>query len=477
MSRTTVVPALVVALVPLALSAPAQAQGFDRSKPPVLGPPPALRVPAIHDATLPNGLTLRVVEMHEVPLVQVDVLIEGGGREDGDLAGLATFTAGMLDEGAGTRNALGIAAETEFLGASLATGADWNFTTVSLRVPKRTMGPALNLLADVVLRPTFPRAEVIRQRDLRLAAILQQRDQPNAVASLVLNRELFPDGNPYHRSLTGDSSSTAVLDSATVRAFYERAILPNRTTVIVTGDITLDEARRELAARFEAWARGPALGRRDAAAPPAIDRPTTFFVVDKPGAAQSVVVLAERGVAHDNPDYFALQVMNTILGGSFSSRLNTNLRETKGYTYGAGSSFQYRPIPGPFTASAQVRTNVTDSALVEFMTEINRIRDTAVSGAELDRAKAYLALGLAGDFETTGQVARQIAQLVTFHRPPSYFETFATRVQAVTAADVQRVAGTYLHPDRLTVVVVGDLRAIRPGIEALGWGPVREVTP
>lgn len=446
-------------------------QAVDRTRPPALAPPPELHLPAIETATLPNGLQIRLVRMTEVPLVQFQLLVAGGSRQDGALAGLATFTAGMLDEGAGTRDALGIAAQAEFLGASLSTSATWDQTAVTLRVPRRTMTAALDLMADVVLRPTFVSAEVTRQRDLRLAGILQQRDQPNAVANLVFNAELFPADHPYHRSPGGDSLSTAALDSATVRNFYDQTMVANRATLLVTGDITLAEARREIAARFGGWKAGAAL-ERTAQAPPPVDRPTTLYLVDKPGAAQSVLFLGHRGIPRDHPDWFAVEVMNTILGGSFSSRLMTNLRETKGYTYGAGSRFQNRPIPGPFLASSQVRTNVTDSSLVEFMRELEAIRTAPVAPTELDRAKAYLALGLPGDFETTGQMAGQLAELLTYGQEPAFFESYVQRVMGVTAEDVQRVARTWIDPDRMVIVVVGDLTQVRPGIERLGLGAI-----
>ena len=229
------------------------------TSPPTLPPPPSLTLPAVQEARLSNGLRLVVVPMHEVPLVQIVLGVAGGAREDASLPGLATFTANMLDEGAGTRDANGIAAEAAYLGASLFTGADWNATTISLRVPKRTLAPALDLMADVVLRPTFLAPEVKRQRDLRIANLIQQRDVPAAVATLAYNAIVFPEGHPYHRPINGDSASTATLDSATVRAFYQRTMVPERTTVLVTGDITLAEARREIERRFrgigQGWAR------------------------------------------------------------------------------------------------------------------------------------------------------------------------------------------------------------------------------
>jgi predicted Zn-dependent peptidase len=432
-------------------------------------------MPRVETATLANGATIRLVEMHKLPLVNVTLLLDGGGRLDGDLPGLATFTADLLDEGAGTRDAIGIASEAAFLGADLGTSADWDRTTVSLEVPRRTLGPALDLMADVALRPQFRESEIDKHRGLRMADILQRRDVPNAVATLVANALLFPEGHPYHASINGDSASTARLDSATVRAFYARIADPRHATFVVTGDITLAEARALLGARFGKWkATGPAL-RAPANPPAATRRPTTLFLVDKPGAAQSVIIVGNPGVDRHSPDYYALEVMNTILGGSFSSRLNQDLRETKGYTYGAGSRFQFRPVPGYFGATAAVRTNVTDSSLTDFFIQLRAIRDSLVQPVELARATRYLALGLPGDFETTGQMAGQVSGLLLFGLPFTYYNTYVTQLRKVTRQDVQRVARTYIEPDSATVVIVGDLSKIRAPIEALHLGPIEVV--
>lgn len=447
------------------------------TSPPTLAPPPGLKMPAVQEARLANGLRLVVVPMHEVPLVQVILSVTGGGRDDGTLPGLATFTAGMLDKGAGARDANTLAADVAYLGATLVASADWNGTNVALRVPKRSMGPALDLMADVALRPAFSGAEVKRQRDLRLANLVQQRDNPGSVASLNYNAIVFPENHPYSRPLGGDSGSTAALDSATVRALYQRSFRPDRATVVITGDITLPEARAEIERRFGAWkASGPAISSMSVAALPPTSR-TTIYLIDKPGAAQSVIRIGHRGVERGNPDYYAIQVMNTLLGGSFSSRLNSNLRETKGYTYGARSSFDFQPIPGAFTASADVRTDVSDSSLVEFFRELRWIRDSVVGPVELERTKQYLALRVPGSFETTGQMAGQVGTLLTFGLPFTWFDDYVRRIMAVNAADVQRVAREYIRPDSVTIVVVGDVQKIRPGIERLGLGPVETRKP
>jgi predicted Zn-dependent peptidase len=411
-------------------------------------------------------------------MVQVMLSVAGGARDDGPTPGLATFTANLLDEGAGQRDAVGIASEAAYLGANLNTGADWNSTSVSLRVPRRTMGLALDLMADVALRPTFAASEIERQRDLRLANLVQQRDVPQSLASNAYNAIVFPEGHPYHRPIGGDSTSTASLDSSMVRTSYSRAFRPERATVIVTGDITLPEARDEIERRFSGWGGSPF--RASAPHLPVTQptsAPTTIYLIDKPGAAQSVIRIGHGGVDRSSPDYYAIQVMNTLLGGSFSSRLNSNLRETKGYTYGADSSFNYQPLPGAFTASADVRTDVSDSSLVEFFKELRRIRETPVDPDELERTRQYLALRVAGSFETTGQMAGQIGTLLTFGLPFTWYDDYVRRILAVTAEDVRRVARQYIRTDSMAVVVVGDVEKIRPGIERLGLGKVVQRKP
>ncbi len=469
---------LVAVGFPRAADAQSVTPTFDRTRAPALGPAPTLTVPRVQTSTLANGPAIRLVEQRELPLVQIILSVAGGARLDRDDAGLISFVANLLDEGAGTRDANALQGELAFLGASLSTGASWDATTISLKVSRRNLDAALDLMADVVLRPSFAASEVTRQRDLRLAALLQQKDQPAALASLAVAQTLFPEGHPYRRSASGDSSTTARLDSATVRAAYQGAIRPERATFYVVGDITLDEARTALERRFGTW---HASGEERRPAPVLVTTQRAsgvrLILVDKPGAAQSVINVVSPGVERTTGDYAAIEVMNTILGGSFSSRLNTLLRETKGYTYGISSGFAYRPLPGPFTVSTAVRTDVTDSSLVDIFRELRAIRETQVSDAELERAKAYLGLAVPGDLETIGQVASEIATLALWNLPIEYLAEYVQRVGQVSAADVQRVARAFVPAENAWVIVVGDLAKIRAPIERLGLGTVtvREV--
>jgi predicted Zn-dependent peptidase len=444
----------------------------DRSKPPALPPPPALKLPAVQTTLLPNGLTLAVVEMHKVPVVDVQLLVDAGAARDPSAApGLATFTATMLQQGAGARTALDVADEAAFIGAQLGTAASFDGATASIHVPKRRLEAALDLLADVVLRPSFADSEIVRQRELRGAQLVQQRDEPLAVANVAFPAIVYGRDHPYGHPLNGTDSATARLARARVAEFYRTYYRPNGVRILVVGDVTLAEARRLVAARFGGWERGdvPAFPSPPVP-PPAAAR--AVYLIDKPGAAQSVVRIGHAGPVRTTPDWFALEVLNTIVGGAFTSRLNQNLRETHGYTYGAFSQFAPRRLSGAFVALASVVTAKTDSSLIEFLKELRRIRDETVAPPELAKAKAYLTLGLPGDFETTGGAAARFRELLSFGLPLDYYDHYVDRINAITAADVQRVARQYIDPDHFDIVVVGDKSQIESGIKALNEGPI-----
>ena len=448
-----------------------QGAAVDRTKPPTLPPPPALKVPAVRTATLPNGLELAVVEAHKVPVVDVSLVIDAGGmRDPANLPGLATFTATMLQQGAGRRSALDIADETAFLGAQLSVVAGFDVATVTLHVPKRRLAAALDLLSDVVLRPTFPDSEITRQRELRRTQLIQQRDEPVQMANVAFPAIVYGAAHPYGRPLAGNDSSVTGLTRERVTSFYGSFYRPNTARLLIVGDVTLEEARQLVTSRLGGWTRGAAPNTPVGAAPqPA---PRTIYLIDKPGAAQSVIRIGHVGPPRDTPDYFALQVLNTILGGAFTSRLNQNLRETHGYSYGAGSAFALRRAGGPFVAQASVVTAKTDSSLIEFLKELRRIRDEAVPAGELEKARQYIILGLPGDFETTAGSAFRFRDLLVYGLPLDYYSGYVNRINAVSSADVQRVARRYIDPDKLDIVIVGDRSQIEAGLKALNEGPI-----
>jgi zinc protease len=452
---------------------PLAAQGRpDRSKPPVLGAPPQLNLPPIQKRTLSNGLPVWLIEAREVPLVQVNLLLKAGANDDPQgKFGAASLTAAMLDEGAGTRTALQLADDIEVLGASLGTTSSFDASAVRLNVPVSRLREALPLMADLVLRPTFPEEELNRVRQERLTALLQAKDDAAAVAPMAFARIVF---GPTHRYGTGAVGTEATLKAFTVqdlRAFHASNYLPTNATLFVVGDVKADAVLPQLEAQFGSWKAATNVARRPV--PPAQQiAQGQITIVDMPGAEQSQIRIGSVGVPRNTPDYFAIQVMNTVLGGSFTSRLNQNLREKNQYSYGASSRFDMRLAAGPFAAGAGVQTDKTSEALREFFNELNGIVKP-VGADELAKAKNYIALGFPSEFETIGDFSSHMEELVVYGLPDNYFEQYIKNIQAVTAEAAHKAATTYIQPKRFAVVVVGDRKVIEPGIRALNLGPVR----
>jgi zinc protease len=443
---------------------------LDLTKPPTLGAPPSLAVPPIVTRQLANGLKIIIVEQHELPLADMLLQVRTGGEADpSGKSGTAGLTSSMLMEGTTTRSALQIDDQQAFLGVTINAGSGWEQSTVALHAPTAQLDSALTLLADIALRPAFSVADLERVRKTRLTALQQQRDRGPVIADRAYAAALYGSDNPYGRPLAGTETSIASLTRDDLMKFYSTFYRPNNATLLVVGDVKPDDIERRAQALFGAWTKGDVPVVTAANAPGATA--TTLVLVDKPGAAQSSFRVGGIGAARSTKDFFALQVMNTLLGGSFGSRLMQNLREKHGYTYGANSGFSYRRSAGPFTASAEVVTAKTDSALIEFVKELKSIRDTVPSN-ELERAKRFLQLGLPQGFETTRGIAGQLLPLVTYDIPLDFYNTAVQRIGAVTQADVQRVAQQYIDPNKLTLVIVGDRKVIEPGLRALNPGTI-----
>jgi zinc protease len=452
------------------------AQAPDRSRPPAPGPAPALNLPAIQKKQLSNGLPVWIVELHEVPLVQMNLVVRSGTAHDPvGKYGIASLSAAMLTEGAGSRSSLELADAIEFLGADLSAASAIDSSAVRLHVPVARLAEAVPILADVALRPTFPKEELERLRQQRLVSLLQARDDPATIGSLAFSRILYGPSHRFGTAAVGTAATIKAFMPDELRAFYAAAFRPDNAALIVAGDVVPDKILPLLESSFGAWKpQGPAAA--GVKLPPA-EQPARreVFLIDKPGAPQSQIRIGWIGVPRSTPDYFPIQVANTILGGSFSSRLNLNLREKRGYTYGAGSGFDMRAEPGPFSAQAGVQTDKTAESLTEFFNELNGILKT-VPAEELERAKNYVALRFPSGFETTADISRRLEEMLVYRLPDDYFSRYVQNIQAVTAADVQRVAQKYIQPDRFAVVVVGDRQTIEPRIQSLNLGPIKIVS-
>jgi predicted Zn-dependent peptidase len=448
-----------------------QAQKPDRSERPPLGPVPNVNLPDAKRFALENGLDIVLVEKREVPLVQINLLVRAGAAYDAPAqVGLASLTAEMLDEGAGGRSALDLADAFERLGARFNVNAGRHLTTVSLRAPVSRLDDALTLMRDVVLRPDFPADELDRKRDERLTALIRRHDEPNAIADALLRNVVFGRDHPYGRPAIGNEQFLRQVVPGHLRAFHAAHYVPNAATFVVVGGIDTAAARQAIDRAFGDW-------QRNAAPELTLTEPMqvsgrVVYIVDKPGAVQSVIAIGRVGVTRDNPDYYALEVMNTILGGSFTSRLNQNLREDKGYTYGAGSGFDYGLVKGSFSARASVQTQSTGPAIAEFLKEFRGMHEP-IPTEEFERARNNLATGFIQGFQSVAQIAAQLGDVREYDLPPEWLEEWVGRITAVTPTGVARVVNEAIQTEDLAIIVVGDRSQIEEQIRALDIGSIR----
>jgi predicted Zn-dependent peptidase len=426
---------------------------------------------------LPSGLQVCTVEHRGVPVVSFLLLLSSGAAADpAPLPGLAALTADMLDEGSGPMSALDIEDALSSLGAQFETEVGSDATVLSLLTLPRFAGQALGLLADIVARPRLAAEDFDRVRELRLNRLRQLRDLAPAVADLVFARVLY-GAHPYGRLPIGTMRGLEGASAADVKAFHADAWRPSHVTIVAVGDASHDELFGVVEGAFAWWAdAAPGAGSASQApaaavailAPPQPSAP--LALVDRPGAAQSELRIGQVAVPRLTPDYYPLLVLNTVLGGQFVSRLNMNLREDKGYTYGVRSGFEFRRAPGPFSVQAAVQTAVTADAVREVLSELSAIRGARpATPAELELAKSALTKGYARSFETAGQIGRGLAQLALYGLPDDTLERFVPSIHAVDIAAVT-AAAERLDLSRMTVTVVGDREKIEAGLAGLGLG-------
>jgi zinc protease len=447
---------------------------FDRSKQPEVGSaPPKFAPPPVVRRKLSNGLEVLIAERHGLPILSLELVVKGGETlVAADRDGLAAMTASLLTEGTATRDALKLAGELAEIGASIEAEGGLESSHVNLTTLTKHTAKALALYTDVLLHPSFPQKELSRLRGQRLAAIRARSDHPEKVAGVVFPRLLYGDDHPYARPEGGTLKSVEAISRDDVVGFHKRVYLPNNAALIVVGDTTPEAITDVLEKALKDWKPGAAEhSTRPATPSPA--RETAVYLVDKPSAAQSYLAIGEVGLPRKTPDYVPLTVTNAVVGGQFSSRLNLNLREDKGYSYGIRSTFKFRLGPGPFEASGSVQTAVTKEALVEMVKELTDVAGPRpVTAAELTFAKDRIIRGFPNKFETTADVASTLVDLILYDLPDDYFTTYPSKVEAVTVDDARRVARQYLHPDKLTIVVVGDKSKVEGPLKTLPYGKV-----
>jgi len=445
-----------------------------RAQPPTGVAEPSFVVPKFGRFKLKNGLEVVLAEFHDLPLVELNLVIKSGGAANPpEMAGLADMTRRMLDEGTKTRSALAIADELARLGAVLAGGSGWDSSNASLSVLTKNVEGALGVFADVVTAPAFDPKEFTRVRDNTLTAIARRKDSPPTVASLAFSRVLFGPKHPYGWPMTGVEASLQKMTPADLKKFYEANWRPGNAVLIVAGDVTEASIRPKLEAAFKAWKPGKAAARKLPAPAPAAEK-TKIFLVDKADAPQSSIRVGLVGIDRKSPDYFPVTVMNMILGGGFY-RLDLNLREGKAWTYGARSSFDARRTPGPFSAGGEFVAAHSAESVGEIIKEVNGMRDADVTDAELNRARDQITKSFPARFATRAQVGAQLADLAVYGLPDSYLTEFTKKIRAVTKDDVRRVARKYLDPGRLSIVVVGDQKTLQEPLGKIAPVEVRDV--
>jgi zinc protease len=461
--------ALVIALANIAAVAQ---QTLDRTKVPPAGPTPVLHVPAWTRTQLANGATLIVSERHNLPLVSFSITFVGGANqfERGDRRGVASMTASMLTEGTKTRTGDQLSDALQLLGTNVNAGVGAEEGSINFVSTTKNFNATLAILSDMMLNSVFPAEALERLRGRMLVNLTQAKDQPVVVGAQVFAKVLYGEAHPYGQRTTETSVKAITRDDLVnfQKAYYQ----PGRAIITVVGDVTPAKVKGSVEKALAAWAKGGDKPSFDYPKLPEL-QPAKIYLVDKPGAAQSVVNIGLPGPPRNTPDYFALQVLNTILGGQFQSRLNANIREQKGYSYGVNSGFNYGKGPGAFRAGGSIFTAKTDAALIEFMKELKGIvGEKPITDEELKTAKESLIQGLPQRFASVNAISGAITTLVVQGLPDDYYQTYAQKVSAVTKDDLLRVAKQYIDLGHLAIVIVGDRSQVEAALKATEIAPL-----
>jgi len=453
--------------------------GADRSKLPDPGTPPDPKFPALERATLSNGLKIVLAERPSIPQVRFDLLLDAGFAADqSGVPGTANMTFAMLDEGTKGRTSLEISEELQRLGANLSTFSRLDYSSIALEALREHLDASLDLFADVVLYPSFPQADFDRLKKQQLAAIQREKAEPFSLALRAFPPLVYGPGHAYAVpwSGTGTEESAGKIGRADVVAFHRTWFKPNHATLIVVGATTMAEVRPKLERLFAGWKPGDIPPKNLADVP--LPSTPAVYLIDRPGALQTVILAGNVAPPKNNPDEVAIEAMNTILGGTFGSRINMNLREDKHWAYGAGSFIRDARGPRPFVAYAPVQTDKTKEAIVELAKELQGIlKDRPIEAAELSKAKSSLTLTLPGQWETMGAVDATIRSILSFGLDDRYYDTYPAKVRSVGIDQIPAVAAKVVHPGQLIWLLVGDRAKIEAGIRELNLGEVKVIQP
>lgn len=445
----------------------AQDDVLDRSKPPKPGPPKDVQFPDYFDTTLPNGVNLLVIENSKIPAVSVRLVFKNAGSYyDYDHPGLASITAEMLTKGTANRTASQIAEEIDFIGGSLSSGSDWDGSYVSLSLLKKHLSKGIEVLSDVVLNPVFAEDEISRVKEQRLSSILQSKDDAGSLSDKMFNKVVFGD-SPYGHPAEGTEESIKELTRKNLEDFYRGKYLSHNLIIAFVGDITKEEALSIIDSYFSKLRTVKSQDITKVYSPED-NGSNSVYVVNKPEAVQSNLRVGHIGIARNNPDFLAVSVMNTILGGYFGSRINYNLREVHGFTYGARSYFNPRLYAGDFSVDADVRSEVTDTSVSLIMDELNRISTEEVSDDELQTVKNYLTGVFPLQLETANAVASRVINLKLYDLPKDYYNKYISEINKLTKQDILNAAKRYIIPGKIRIVVSGDAGKIKEKLKRFG---------
>jgi zinc protease len=451
--------------------------GADRSKLPATGTPPDLKLPPLQRTTLSNGLKVVLAERHNAPVVDMTLIVNAGYAADSlAVPGTARLTMAMLDEGTKTRASLEIAEQAELLGARIGAGSNLDTSYISLNAITEKLPQSLELFTDILINPTFPEGDLTRLKAQTLAGIQQEKTQPRGIAMRLFPQLVYGAGHAYANPFSGAGSpeSVTAMKREDLQTFHRRWVRPDNATLLIVGDVTLESIKPMLEQRLAAWKTpDEALPKKNLAAVTAQSKPRVFLI-NRTDAEQSTIVAGYAGPPRSDPQYVAMETLNTILGGNFVSRLNMNLREDKHWAYGASSGLVATAGPGPFIVSAPVQSDKTAESMKEIMKELQEVLTSRPpEEKEIHFARDSLVLGLPGSNETAGEVAGSYAAIITYGLPDSYWNDFVSEVNALTPAQLQSAAQKLVRPEALTWVIVGDLAKIEDGIRKLELGEVK----
>jgi zinc protease len=450
---------------------------LDRSKEPPPGGPMSLSLPPMQKTTLSNGLKVVLAERHTAPVVNFSLIVNSGYAADSaDASGTASFEQRMLEEGTPTRDSLKIGEELESLSANFNAGTGLDFATVNLNTLKVNMDKALNIYGDLILHPAFPQKEFDRLQKDRLAAIQREKVNPNTMALRVAPGLLYGKGHPYAVPFTGTGTEAAVrkMTRADLAKFHDTWFKPNNATLLIVGDTTLAEIKPRLERLFAGWKPGDVPQK----SLPQVEQPqkNVVYLIDRPDSLQSVIYALQLAPPRNDPDSLSLELVNDIFGGNFGSRINMNLREDKHWSYGVRSFVPSARGQRPFISQSPVQTDKTKESLEELVKEYSNFgRKKPISEKELTDEETNSTLGLPGGFETVGQLSGAYASILEYNLPEDYFNTYTTKVLAVTPESANEIARKYVQPDHLIWVVVGDMKKVEAGIRSLNLGEIHKI--